>query len=84
MDSLADIRAVLAAAGRRIERGALREDPHVFMDELWRQVYDPAPDDLQPYVWARLSDFSAQLGVRGDVTADRSPVRAPPEVFVRR
>lgn len=84
MDSLADIRAVLAAAGQRIEHGALREDPHVFMDALWRQVYDPAPDDLQPYVWARLSDFSAQLGVRGDVAADRSPVRAPPDVFVRR
>lgn len=84
MDSLADIRAVLAAAGQRIERGALREDPRVFMDELWRQVYDRAPDDLQPYVWARLSDFSAQLAVRGDVTAERSPVRAPPEVFVRR
>jgi hypothetical protein len=84
MDSLADIRAILAAAGQRIERGALREDPRAFMDQLWRQVYDPAPDDLQPYVWARLSDFSAQLGVRGDVAADRSPVRAPPDVFARR
>lgn len=84
MDTLADIRAVLAQAGERIERGALREDPRVFMDRLWRQVYDTAPDDLQPYVWARLADFSAQLGVIGDLAIDRSPVRAPPEVFARR
>jgi len=35
-------------------------------------------------VWARLTDFAAQLGVRGDVAADRRPVRAPPEVFARR
>ncbi|WP_334177938.1 hypothetical protein [Pseudoxanthomonas sp.] len=84
MDTLADIRAILATAGQRIERGALREDPRLFMDALWRQVYDRAPDDLQPYVWARLTDFAAQLGVRGDVAADRRPVRAPPEVFARR
>jgi len=51
---------------------------------LWRQVYDRAPDDLQPYVWARLTDFSAQLGVMADVAADRSPVRAPPDVYARR
>ncbi len=84
MDTLADIRAVLAAAGERIERGALREEPHVFMDRLWRQVYDTAPDDLQPYVWARLADFSAQLGLVGELSAHRSPARAPPEVFARR
>lgn len=84
MDTLADIRAALAAAGERIERGALREEPRVFMDRLWRQVYDAAPDDLQPYVWARLMDFSARLGVMGDAAADRRPVRAPPDVFVRR
>ncbi len=83
MDSLADIRAVLAAAGQRIERGALREDRACHGRTVATGVR-PCADDLQPYVWARLSDFSAQLGVRGDVTADRSPVRAPPEVFVRR
>lgn len=54
------------------------------MDALWRQVYDRAPDDLQPYVWARLTDFSAQLGVMADLAAERSPVRAPPDVFARR
>lgn len=84
MDTLADIRAILAAAGQRIERGALREDPREFMDALWRQVYDRAPDDLQPYVWARLTDFSAQLGVMADLAAERRPVRAPPDVFARR
>ncbi len=84
MDTLATIRAALAAAGERIERGALREDPRLFMDQLWRQVYDTAPDDLQPYVWARLTDFSAQLGLMGELAADRSPLRAPPEVFARR
>lgn len=84
MDTLATIRAALAVAGERIEHGALREDPRVFMDQLWRQVYDAAPDDLQPYVWARLADFSAQLGLMGDLPTHRSPVRAPPEVFVRR
>jgi hypothetical protein len=76
MDTLADIRAALAAAGERIERGALREEPRMFMDRLWRQVYDTAPDDLQPYVWARLADFSAQLGLVGELSAHRSPVRA--------
>ena len=84
MVSLAVIGAFLAAAGQRIELGALREDPRAFMDTLWRQVYDRAPDDLQPYVWARLTDFSAQLGVMADVAADRSPVRAPPDVYARR
>lgn len=84
MDTLADIRATLAAAGQRIERGALHEDPRMFMDELWRQVYDRAPDDLQPYVWSRLADFSAQLGMMDDIAPDRRPARAPPEVFVRR
>jgi len=84
MDSLADIRAVLAAAEQRIELGALREDPRVFMDTLWRHVYDPAPDDLQPYVWARLTDFSVQLGVMGDMASERSPVCAPPDVYARR
>lgn len=84
METLADIRAILAAAGQRIERGALREDSRAFMDALWRQVYDRAPDDLRPYVWSRLADFSAQLGVIEDVVAERSPVRTPPEVFARR
>lgn len=46
METLADIRAILAAAGQRIERGALREDPRAFMDALWRQVYDRAPATL--------------------------------------
>ena len=84
MDSLADIRAALAAVGQRIERGALREDPHAFMEQLWRQVYDRAPDDLQPYVWARLADLSVQLGVMADLAGARRPVRAPPDVFARR
>ena len=84
MDTLADIRAVLAAAGERIERGAVRESPRQFMDELWAHVYDPAPQDLQPYVWSRLADFSAQLGMMRDLPPDRSPVRAPPQVFARR
>ena len=84
MDTLADIRTVLAAAGQGIERGALREDPRTFMDQLWRQVYDRAPDDLRPYVWVRLADFSTQLGVIGDIAPERSPVRAPPDVFARR
>ncbi|MBA3929105.1 hypothetical protein J2X02_000116 [Pseudoxanthomonas japonensis] len=84
MDTLADIRMVLAAAGQRIERGALREDPRVFMDQLWQQVYDRAPDDLQPYVWARLKDLSAQLGVIADTATERRPVRAPLDVFARR
>lgn len=82
MDTLADIRAVLAAAGERIERGAVREDPRRFMDQLWAGVYDTAPQDLQPYVWSRLVDFSAQLGVFA--TPDRIPERAPPDVFARR
>lgn len=84
MDTLADIRAVLGAAGERIERGALREPPHQFMDQLWKGVYDAAPEDLQPYVWARLVDFSAQLGVMADIGNERNPVRAPPDVFARR
>ena len=84
MDTLADIRAVLALAGERIERGAMREDPRVFMDQLWRQVYDAAPDDLQPYVWARLADFAAQLGTLDEDATARRPMRAPPEVHARR
>lgn len=84
MDTLADIRAVLALAGERIERGALREDPRAFMDQLWRQVYDAAPDDLQPYVWSRLADFAAQLGTAADTEQSRRPLRAPPEVHARR
>ncbi|MEL1264890.1 hypothetical protein [Pseudoxanthomonas putridarboris] len=84
MDTLADIRAVLATAGEHIERGTLRESPRQFMDRLWKGVYDAAPEDLQPYVWARLVDFSAQLGVMVEGRGDRIPVRAPPDVFARR
>ena len=73
---MADIRAVLAAAGERIERGALREEPRAFMDRLWRQVYDTAPDDLQPYVWARLADFSAQLGLVGELGVGEKQLHA--------
>jgi len=62
----------------------MREDPRVFMDQLWRQVYDAAPDDLQPYVWARLADFAAQLGALDDPATSRRPLRAPPEVHARR
>lgn len=82
METLADIRAALAAAGERIERGALREDPRQFMDSLWSHVYDSAPLDLQPYVWSRLVDFSQLLGVMP--TAGRIPERAPPDVHVHR
>jgi hypothetical protein len=47
-------------------------------------VYDAAPDDLQPYVWARLADFAAQLGTLDEDATARRPMRAPPEVHARR
>lgn len=78
METLADIRVTLNAASDRIDRGQVRQ-PQVFLDDLWSRVYENAPVDLQPYVWSRLMDIGARLGVY----AGGPPRRQPPASHYR-
>lgn len=73
METLAEIRVALHAASERVEQGSIRHAPQQFLDELWSTVYEAAPVDLQPYVWSRLVELGARLGLYAAPPAQPRP-----------
>lgn len=82
MDTLADIRVALNAARDRIECGLVHHDAQQLLDDLWSRVYEPAPADLQPYVWSRLVDLAQHVNGVGAVHA-LPAARQPPASHYR-
>jgi hypothetical protein len=55
------IRQRLDDAERTIATGEIDGDPHEYIEILWAQVHEEAPDELQPEISNRLLGFSAML-----------------------
>lgn len=54
---------ILDDAGRKIASGNLDIDPQRYLGTLWAEVYEAAPQEMQPDIYGRLVEFSAQLGL---------------------
>jgi hypothetical protein len=57
------IKQRLDEAQRTIAAGDIEGDPQEYIEVLWAQVHEEAPDELQPEIYDQLLTFSAQLGL---------------------
>lgn len=53
----------LTTANQAIQDGTFEGSPHHFVEELWAQIHEEAPEAMQAEVFARLMDFTARLGL---------------------
>lgn len=53
----------LDEAAQEIAAGDVGSDPQRYLAALWDEVYEDALDELQPAIYGRMVEFSAQLGL---------------------
>lgn len=58
-----EIIARLNEAESQIRDGQIGSNPEEFVEELWAQVHQEAPEDMQAEIYDRLIEFVELLGI---------------------